>query len=46
MNKVIEKDINEILKSNIIDWNQFRDANVLITGANGMLPSYLVFTLL
>lgn len=46
MNKIIEKDINEILESNIIDWDKFRNTNVLITGANGMLPSYLVFTLL
>lgn len=46
MNKIIETDIQEILKSDIIDWEQFRDSNILITGANGMLPSYLVFTLL
>lgn len=46
MNEIINKDIQEILESNIIDWNCFYNSNVLITGANGMLPSYLVFTLL
>ncbi len=46
MNKIIEQDVKEILASEIIDWSRFRNTNVLITGANGMLPSYLVFTLL
>lgn len=46
MNKVIEKDLEEICACKAIDWEKFRDATVLITGANGMLPSYLVFTLL
>ncbi len=45
-NEIISGDIQEILKSKIIDWERFRNTNVLITGANGMLPSYLVFTLL
>lgn len=46
MNKIIQSDIQEILNSEIIDWSRFKDSNVLITGANGMLPSYLVFTFL
>lgn len=45
-NQIILKDIKEILKSDIIDWERFKNTNVLITGANGMLPSYVVFTLL
>lgn len=46
MNTVIYNDIQEILSSNIINWDRFKDSKILITGANGMLPSYLVFTLL
>ncbi|WP_449039356.1 NAD-dependent epimerase/dehydratase family protein [Parabacteroides goldsteinii] len=46
MNKIIEEDLKEIVSSSLIDWNRFKSKTVLITGANGMLPSYLVFTLL
>ena len=46
MNKIIQSDIQEILNNEIIDWSRFKNSNVLITGANGMLPSYLVFTFL
>ena len=46
MNRIIENDVKEILANELVDWERFRNANVLITGANGMLPSYLVFTLL
>jgi len=46
MNKIIKEDICGIINSPIIDWERFRGKSVLITGANGMLPSYLVFTLL
>lgn len=46
MNKIIEQDLEEICASKAIDWEKFKDTTVLITGANGMLPAYLVFTLL
>lgn len=46
MNEIIKADIEKILSSSIINWTRFRNKNVLITGANGMLPTYLVFTLL
>lgn len=46
MNKVILNDIKEIISSPIIDWNRFDKKTVLITGANGMLPSYMVYTLM
>lgn len=46
MNKIIESDIKNILLSTLIDWTRFKDKTVLITGANGMLPAYLVFTFL
>ena len=46
MNAIIEEDIRNIINSSIVDWTRFRNKNVLITGANGMLPSYMVLTLL
>ena len=46
MNRIIESDIKNILLSTIIDWTRFKDKTVFITGANGMLPAYLVFTFL
>lgn len=46
MNPIIENDLREIVAVNYIDWERFRNKTVLITGANGMLPSYMVETLL
>lgn len=46
MNRIIEEDINHIISSEIIDWERFRNKSILITGANGMLPSYMGLTLL
>ena len=46
MNKIIEEDLQYITNSTIVDWNKFTDKTVLITGANGMIASYLVKTLL
>ncbi len=45
-NPIIRKDIEEILQTNYIDWSRFNGKTILITGANGMLPSYLVYTFL
>lgn len=44
-NKVIEEDIQYILNSNV-DFKKFKDSNVLITGVNGMLASYMVMSFL
>lgn len=46
MNPIIENDLREIVAVDYIDWERFRNRTVLITGANGMLPSYMVETLL
>lgn len=46
MNPIIENDINEILINPLIDWNRFTNKTILVTGANGMLPSYVVDTLM
>lgn len=45
MNEIIAKDIDFILNSKI-DWERFRNKTVLITGAYGMLLSYITYTLL
>lgn len=45
MNKIIEEDIQYILNSNV-DFKKFKNSSVFITGANGMLASYIVMTLL
>lgn len=46
MNTVVQQDLGFITHSNLIDWERFRNKTVLISGANGMLPSYMVETLL
>jgi len=44
--RIIQEDIETIVSSTPIDWNQFSNQRVLITGASGFLPAYLVETLL
>lgn len=46
MNPIIQQDIEWILSSKLIDWSLFKEKTILISGANGMLPSYMVDTLL
>lgn len=41
---IVQKDLSEIVDSNI-DWGQFNNKSVLVTGINGMLATYLMFTL-
>lgn len=45
MNNIIKEDMN-ILCHNDLDWEKFKDSTVLITGAYGMLASYMVHTLM
>jgi UDP-glucuronate decarboxylase len=45
MNRVICEDIDYILNSPI-SWSHFDGASVLVTGAGGMLPAYLIHTLI
>ena len=42
---MIVEDFNQI-KNSSIDWNRFESKTILITGANGFLPAYMVETLL
>jgi UDP-glucuronate decarboxylase len=44
-NPIIQEDMKAICKVNL-DWGKLNNKTVLITGANGMLASYFVFTLL
>lgn len=46
MNAIIRQDLDRITFSRIINWKRFENKTVLISGANGMLPSYMVETLL
>jgi len=46
INKVIAEDISEIIASESIDWKKLKSKTVLITGANGFLPAYMVLTML
>lgn len=46
MNDIITHDIKEIVSSSLIKWSHFKNKTVLITGASGMLPSYMAYTLL
>jgi UDP-glucuronate decarboxylase len=43
LNKIIHEDIAHIL-AHFNDWDKFRNKTVLISGANGFLPAYLVET--
>jgi len=45
LNNIIKEDIARII-TGFNDWDRFRDKTVLISGANGFLPSYLVETFL
>ncbi|UNK71047.1 NAD-dependent epimerase/dehydratase family protein [Microbacterium sp. H1-D42] len=43
--RVIDRDVDEIL-ANDLPWDSLRGKTVLVTGASGMIPSYVVRTLL
>lgn len=44
-NYIIDEDIARILSGDL-PWETFRNKTVLVTGAGGMIPSYVVYTLL
>lgn len=45
MNRILREDIDNILKENL-SWNKFKNTKVLITGASGMLGSYMMEVLI
>ena len=44
-NGIIKEDLQTIYESDI-DWSKFYNTTILITGANGFLPAYIVESLL
>ncbi|WP_281802518.1 NAD-dependent epimerase/dehydratase family protein, partial [Segatella maculosa] len=46
MNHILKGDLEFICSNTIVDWSRFNHKKILITGVNGMLPAYMVFTLL
>ena len=44
-NKIVESDLKYITETNL-PWELFKNKTVLISGASGFLPSYMVETLL
>jgi UDP-glucuronate decarboxylase len=44
-NKIIQEDIQTIICKDFVDWKRLYGKTILITGANGFLPAYLVYTL-
>lgn len=46
MNSIIQQDLEQITDSKLVNWERFKNKTVLISGANGMLPSYMVESLL
>ena len=42
MNSVFEKDLEEIINSNEIDWNMLENSNIFITGSTGLIGSIIV----
>lgn len=45
INKIIKEDVDNIVNSEL-PWEKFRNKTILISGASGLLASYLVYTLL
>ena len=45
-NSIIKEDLTTIISFREVNWQRFNGKTVLITGANGFLPAYMVETLL
>jgi len=45
MNSIVQEDLLQICQENL-EWSELSGKNILITGANGILPSYMVETIL
>ena len=43
--EIIRRDLDQIVKSNI-NWDRFKNKTVFVSGGAGLLPSYLVQSLL
>lgn len=45
MNRIVENDVQEILKETL-NWSSLKGKTIMVTGASGFIPSYIVETLL
>lgn len=45
MHNIIEQDVNRIISSKI-KWDNYKNKKILITGCNGMIGQYIVYTLI
>ena len=45
LNKVILEDLQNVCTRKI-NWDKFRNASVLVTGANGLIATYIIYMLL
>lgn len=45
MNKIVRQDLDEIIAENL-SWKKLFNSTIVVTGASGILPSYMVETLL
>jgi nucleoside-diphosphate-sugar epimerase len=45
MNHIIYEDLQHLYKNKYVNWNRFRNKTILITGAYGMIASYIVYML-
>lgn len=45
MNKIVREDLAEIISENL-EWKKLFNSTIVVTGASGILPSYMVETLL
>lgn len=45
LNKVILEDLQNVCARKI-NWDKFRNASVLVTGANGLIATYIIYMLL
>ncbi|MDD5208175.1 MAG: NAD-dependent epimerase/dehydratase family protein [Elusimicrobiales bacterium] len=46
MNKIVQEDLQNIIKNGDFIWEQFAASRVLVTGASGLIPYYFAATLL
>lgn len=44
--KILQSDLDSIIKNDSIDWNMLKNKTVLVTGATGLIGSQIVMTLL
>lgn len=43
INKIIFEDCQNLYQEKIMDWSRLKDTTILVTGACGMLPAYLIW---